>query len=309
MTLPYIDGDELRRLVPMTSAIDALQASFLAASTAMPKRVHLNNGRGDLLVMPAWNDAVTGVKLVTLNRGNPQRGLPLVHGVYVLFSTHTSEPIALLDGAALTALRTPAASALATKYLARADAGRLVIFGAGVQAWGHLEAMAAVRPIRSLKVVTRTEGGASDLLAHAQQLGLEAALGHPSSVAEAGIICTCTTSTTPLFDGALVASGAHINAVGGFKPDERELDTTVIANSRLVVDTREAALAEAGDIVIPLNAGAITEQHIVSDLAALVGGSEARTSNSDITVFKSVGVASEDLAVATAAFEAYAERN
>lgn len=298
--IPYVDAAALRRLLPMAAAIDALESMFAAADATVPQRSHLDVGNGDLLVMPAWGPGGAGVKLVTVNPANPAAGKALVNGVYVLFSRDSLEPVLTIDGAAVTALRTPAVSAVATRHLARPDARRLVLFGAGMQAGGHLEAMVAVRPIAEVVVVARSERSAGVLVESARAEGLDARAGTPGDVTDADIVCTCTTSATPLFDGAKLAAGAHVNAVGAYKPDARELDDDAIRRAAVVVEERAAALAEAGDVVGPVSAGVIDASSLVELRDVIRDGRPV----ADVTVFKSVGLASEDLAVATAALAA-----
>lgn len=170
-----------------------------------------------------------------------------------------------------------------------------------MQANTHLDAMVAVRPIENVTVVSRSAGPAEELAERARSIGLDGRVGDPSAVSSADIVCTCTTSPEPLFDGALLRPGSHINAVGAFEPHARELDEATILRSRVVVEDRAAALEEAGDLIIPLRAGRIDEGHIVADLREVVAGAEIRRSDDDITTFKSVGLAMEDLAVARAA--------
>jgi ornithine cyclodeaminase/alanine dehydrogenase-like protein (mu-crystallin family) len=253
--------------------------------------------------MPAAGEAGAGVKLVTVNPSNPGRGLPLIHALYVLFSSETLEPLALFDGSALTALRTAAVSGLATRYLAIPDSRVLVMFGAGVQARSHVEAMRGERGFDRLYVVSRTEEHAREIATDARAQGLAAEVGAPDAVAEADVVCTCTTSSRPLFDGSLLKPGSHVNAVGSYRPETREIDTETVRRGRVVVETRDAALAEAGDLLIPIAEGAIREDHIAADLGEVVRGRNVRTGPDDVTVFKSVGVAFEDLVVARAAFE------
>ncbi len=299
--IPFLDAAELGRLVPMGAAIDALEQTFRAGDVEVPQRSHLSTGTGELLLMPAWGPAGTGVKLVTVTPANPAAGKPLINGVYVLFSPESLEPVLVVDGAAVTALRTPAVSALATKHLASAGARQLVIFGAGTQARGHLEAMRAVRAIESVVVVGRSEDRAAALVARAREDGLDARPGRPADVAAADVVCTCTTSTTPLFDGTLLRGGAHVNAVGAYKPDARELDDATMRRATVFVEDRAAAMAEAGDVLQPIESGAL-DPGSVAELRDLIrGGAPA---GRDVTVFKSVGLASEDLAVATAALAA-----
>jgi len=304
MGLALIDAVGLQQALPVEAAIAALEASFRASTLpTSPLRTHVQAEGADLLMMPAMGDPGIGIKLVTVNPSNPGRGLPLIHAVYVLFGPGSTEPRAVIDGAALTALRTAAVSALATRHLANPDAERLVIFGAGVQGHSHLLAMRAVRPIWLVTVVSRTPQRAGELVDRARALDMEASVGGPEAVAKADLVCTCTTSPEPLFDGALLKPGTHINAVGSYQPHTRELDDAAVARARIVVETREAALAEAGDLVIPMKAGVVGPSAIVADLSEVVRGAAVRTSPEDITIFKSVGVAFEDLVVAKAALD------
>ena len=305
MRLPLIDADELARLLPMPAAIDALERAFAdPVLPEAPQRTRVEVPGGELLLMPAAGRPGVGVKLVTLNPSNPERGLPFVQGAYVLFDPGTLSPEAVIDGTALTNLRTAAVSGLATRHLARPDASRLVLFGAGATANAHLDAMLTVRPFRSVRVVSRSDGPAIALAERARAAGLDAAAAGPEAVAEADVVCTCTTSEAPVFDGALLPAGAHVNAIGAYRPDMRELDDETVARARVVVETREAAMAEAGDLLIPLRSGRIGRDHIVADLGEVVRGATVRRGPEDVTVFKSVGIAPEDLFVARAALDA-----
>ena len=299
--MPFVDAETLAHALPMTAAIDALEAAFGAERLPeAPMRTHVETRAGTLLLMPAFGEPGVGVKLVTLTPSNPDRRLPFIHAVYVLFEAVGQSPVALLDGAALTALRTAAVSGLATRHLARAEASRLAIFGAGVQARSHLRAMLAVRPIEDVVVVSRTRERADALV---KEGGVNARVGAPDDVGDRDLVCTCTTSATPVFDGSLLAPGTHVNAVGAYRPDLRELDTEAIERARVVVETREAAMEEAGDLLIAMKEGAIGEDHVVADLAEVVNGVTVRRTAQDVTVFKSVGVAFEDLVVARAAVD------
>jgi ornithine cyclodeaminase len=296
--IPYLDAAALRRLVPMSAAIEALETMFRTGDVEVPPRSHLSTGVGELLLMPASGPAGTGVKLVTVNPANPAAGKPLINGIYVLFSPDSLEPVLMIDGAAVTALRTPAVSALATKHLASPDASTLVVFGAGTQARGHLEAMRAVGALESVVVVSRSPEGAAAFVAEA---GPEARAGEPGDVAHADIVCTCTTSTTPLFDGTLLPEGAHVNAVGAYQPGARELDDATMRRATVFVEDRAAATAEAGDILQPIESG-VLDPSSLTELRDLIR--DGAPVDKDVTVFKSVGLASEDLAVATAVLAA-----
>jgi ornithine cyclodeaminase/alanine dehydrogenase-like protein (mu-crystallin family) len=302
MTLPHIGAKELEEILPVSQAIEVLERAFTAERPKTPLRTHLDVPGGELLLMTASGELGLGVKLVTLAPENPGRGMPFLHSIYVLFSPRSLEPKLTVDGAALTALRTSAVSGLATKYLARPDSSRLALFGAGVQANAHLDAMVAVRPIQSVRVVSRTPEAAERLADRARTL-LDADVAGSETVSAADIVCTCTTSDTPVFDGKLLPDGVHVNAVGAYRPDTRELDDETIGRAKIVVETREAAMAEAGDIIIPIERNVITDSDIVADLSEVARGAAVRTSADDVTVFKSVGVAFEDLAVAAAVLE------
>jgi ornithine cyclodeaminase len=301
-----IDGEALRSGLSMEAAIDALEVAFRDEDPGLgaPLRSTLATPAGTLLMMPASGERGVGVKLVTLSEFNPQKGLPFVQATYVVFDRETQAPEAVLDGTELTTLRTGAVSGLATRHLANPDARRLVLFGAGVQANVHLEAMCAVRPVSDVVVVSRTLASAETLVERARVMGLEARVGEPSDVRETDLVCTCTTSAVSVFDGRDLAPGAHVNAVGAYLPDQRELDTETIRRAKVVVETRREALAEAGDLLIPIGEGAIDEEHIVADLTDVARGTTVRTDPADVTVFKSVGIGFEDLVVARAALEA-----
>ena len=294
-----IDGEELRRLLPMRAAIDALEAAFAAGVPPVPLRMHATTPDGELLLMPAAAAQGLGIKLITLTPGNRERGLPFVQGAYSLFSAGTQAPEAVIDGDALTALRTGAVSGLATRWLARRDAHRLVVFGAGVQARAHVEAVRAVRDITDVAIVSRSAATAAALAA---EVGGRA--GEADDVAGADVVCTCTTSPEPVFDGAMLRAGAHVNAVGASTAETREVDTSAVVRARVVVETREVAMNEAGALLLPIAEGAVDAGHVVADLSEALGGSAVRRSPEDITLFVSVGMAFEDLVVARAALDA-----
>jgi len=303
MSLPYLGPKDLRSVLSMKKAIDALDDAFSGELPTVPPRSHLGVGKGDLLVMPAWDGALgVGVKLVTVAPDNPSAGLPLIHGVYVLFDYESLSPSALLDGAALTGIRTAAVSAVATRYLARADSKSLLVFGGGTQGLAHIEAMRDVLPgLERVLCVSRSRPSAERLVERATELGYRAQVASVDAVEQADVVCTCTTASSALFDGALLRPGTHINAVGAYKPDARELDDATIARSKVFVEAKESALREAGDIRIPIESGVLAPSD-VTELGDVADGRLAgRTDLDDVTVFKSVGVAFEDLVVAAAA--------
>ncbi len=297
--MELIDADGLRRRLPMRAAIEALRSAFAEELPASSLRTNEATPDGGLLLMPAAGTQGVGVKLITLTEGNRTRGLPFIQGVYVLFSPGTQGPEAVIDGAAMTALRTGAVSGLATSALARDEVRRLVVFGAGVQARSHVEAMRAVRDLDDVVIVSPT---AAHALALAREVGGRA--GVPQDVREADVVCTCTPSDVPLFDGAWIPEGSHVNAIGAYTPETRELDGVAMARGRIVVETRDVAMAEAGDVLLAIREGTIGADHIEADLHEMVRGHRVRRSTSDITIFKSVGMAFEDLVIARAALDA-----
>jgi ornithine cyclodeaminase/alanine dehydrogenase-like protein (mu-crystallin family) len=303
MSLPYLGPEDLRRALPMKEAIDALDDAFSGPLPSAPPRSHLDVGRGDLLVMPAWGENLgVGVKLVTVAPDNPSSGLPLIHGVYVLFDYEALRPMALLDGAALTGIRTAAVSAVATRHLARDGSRTLHVFGGGIQGLAHVEAMSVVLPeLEHVLCASRSRPSAERLVKRANELGHRAEVVSADAVERADVICTCTTTSTALFNGALLRSGTHVNAVGAYKPDARELDDATITRSSVFVEVKGPALHEAGDLRIPIESG-VLDASDVTELGDVAGGrAVGRSDDDELTVFKSVGVAFEDLVVAAAA--------
>lgn len=304
--MQVLDHEQVRARLSMRGAIDALEAAIVAGRLGRtPPRQHLRDGAQELLLMPSFLDGGATVKLVGIDPANPDRGLPRIQGVVVLFAGPGLTPAAVLDAAAITALRTAALSGLATRHLARPDSQRLVLFGAGPQAHAHLEAMVAVAPIGHVRVVSRSPGPAAALVERAREaFGLDAELAGPEAVADADLVCACTTSPTPVFDGAVLPAGVHVNAVGSYRPDLQELDATTVRTCRVVVEERDAALRESGDLVQAVAAG-WDPSAIAADLVELVDdGLPVRTSDQDRTLFDSVGLAYEDLIVAEAVLRA-----
>jgi ornithine cyclodeaminase len=260
-------------------------------------------GERELLLMPCHGPEGVGVKLVTVAPFNPERHrLPRIQGTYALFTPDGLTPRLIIDGAALTRVRTAAVSALAARLLSRADSTRLVIFGAGVQGAAHVAAMRAVRPIEEVVVIgarpdsTRAAALVGELCAG----GLTARLGDARALAEADIVCTCTTATEPLFAADAVRPGTHVNAVGSHRPSMCELPVELLGEVLLAVETERAALAEAGEIVRAVEAGILPAAGFAAELSALAAGQIARRDAAQITVFKSVGLSVEDLIVARA---------
>jgi ornithine cyclodeaminase/alanine dehydrogenase-like protein (mu-crystallin family) len=276
MTLPFLAAAELAERLSATAAIDALEAALLAGldPEADPPRSALAVGDGELLVMPSAAAGHAVVKLVTVG------GEPRIQGVCVVFDAATLAPVALVDGIALTNVRTPAVSALAVRALAAPDARRLLVFGRGPQAHGHVEAIRAVRPIEHVDMVGRDAVGASEL------------------VRAADIVCCATTARDPLFDGSLVADHATVVAIGSHEPDAREVDDALVGRATVVVESRVSALREAGDVIGALESGALLEDQLVT-LADLVCG-RVVVDRERPRLFKSTGMAWEDAVVASA---------
>lgn len=312
--LPQLSGSDMAGLLTPAAAADALAGVLLAGldpETCPPRSALPVPGGGELLLMPAATGAYAGVKIAGVAPGNPALGLPRITGTYLLLDGPTLRPLALLDGAALTTLRTPAVSALALRHLVPAGRPlRLLIFGSGPQAYGHLEAVHAMRQLAEVVVVARagsadSAAGAEKLAAHARGLGVPARSGVAAEVADADLVICCTTSREPLFDGRLIAPGATVVAVGSHEPDAREVDTALVRRASVYVESRAAALREAGDLLVPEAEGAIGAGHISGTLADLVAGRMPGAGAASCPqLFKSVGMAWEDLAVAVALFEA-----
>jgi ornithine cyclodeaminase/alanine dehydrogenase-like protein (mu-crystallin family) len=303
----WFGRETVARLLTPSEAADALALSLQAMGEGptAPIRTVVRADAGELLTMPTAGPEGAGAKVLGIAPGNPARGLPLIQGVFVLFSAAELRPIAVLDGAALTDLRTPAVSVLAARVLAREDAERLVVFGAGVQARAHAAAIAAIRPIRTVTVVARPPA-AADFVEELRRAGLEAEEGDAGAVDRADIVCTCTTSAEPLFDGAAVAAGAHVSAMGSYRPSTREIDEALLRRATVILEDRQAVLAEAGDLLIPLESGDYDLDRVAGDLRSLATGAVGRSDHQEITVFKSVGVAWEDLVVARACWDRFA---
>ncbi|WP_048645488.1 ornithine cyclodeaminase family protein [Nitratireductor soli] len=268
-----------------------------------------------LLLMPAWSDFATlstgengyvGVKIATVSPDNNAIGKPAVMAVYLLMNGRTGEPLALIDGQSLTVWRTACASGLAASYLARQDASRLLIVGAGALAPLLARTHAAVRPIRTARIWNRSPENAEKVAALLRAEGMDAAVADDldQAVGDADIVSCATLSTVPLVRGAALKPGVHVDLIGAFTPSMRESDDAAVSRASVFVDTRAAAVKEAGDIVQALQSGALKEEDIKADFYELTRGEKpGRTSDDEITLFKSVGAAIEDLAAGIAVYE------
>jgi ornithine cyclodeaminase/alanine dehydrogenase-like protein (mu-crystallin family) len=314
-----IGSAELMARLPMLAAIDALERVLSSAPFPVtPQRLHLEVDaaeRGgepaELLVMPAASPGWAGTKLVAVTGTNPAHGLPRVTSSYLLFGPPGLQPRAVLDGAALTGLRTAAVSGLATRLAARPDARRVVIVGSGVQARAHVLAMAAVIEDPEVTVVARDPKAVVSLIDHVRAAGSEVpiAVGGPDDLARADVICLCTSSPVPVIGLADVAGGVHINAVGAYRPDRREVASDLVAASIVLVETRAAALAEKGDLLLAEQEGSWSRESVRADLHELASGTlGARLSADERTLFASVGHAYEDLVIARSVIGSTSDR-
>lgn len=317
-----LSAPDVRRALPMGDAIEAMKRAFAALSAGqalMPQRIHLpvERGGGVCLVMPALVEAddaeALAVKVVSLFEGNVARGLGRTQAAAIALDPQTGRPVALLEGAALTAIRTAAASGAATDLLARPDSRTAAILGAGTQGRVHLEAVCAVRPIETAWVFDPDTERARAMIAElAGREGICADLRPAGSaaqaVARADVVCAATTSTSPVFDDADLRDGTHVNAVGSYQPHVQEIPAETVVRALVVVDSRQAALDETGDLIQPIRRGLIGPEHVHAELGELVlGRRQGRQSPEQVTLFESVGVAVQDAAAARAAL-ARAER-
>ncbi|MEP3047401.1 MAG: ornithine cyclodeaminase family protein [Roseibium sp.] len=306
-----LSEDQTRQVLPFPDLIDAL-ADMFRSGCVMPVRHHHDveiPGEADatMLLMPAWvPGGYSGVKVVNVVPRNSERGLPAVAAQYLLSDARTGEMLALIDGGELTARRTAAASALAARYLARTDAHHLLIIGSGRVAQNLISAHMAVRPIETITIWGRSAEKAealADSIHTAYPTNVEVTEDLDAALGQADIISAATLSTEPLVKGALLKPGAHVDLIGAFKPSMRESDDETVQTAALFVDTRDGCLSEGGDIVQPMKSGVITENDIRSDFYDLCRGRHpGRRTNEEITLFKSVGAALEDLAGATLAY-------
>ena len=320
LPLRYLSAADVVRALPMRHAIAAMREAFAQLArggVSLPPRLQLDaSGKaGTALIMPCYSASqqLFSLKLATVFPDNHQRGLPLIQSTVILTDGTTGTPLALMDGASLTAIRTGAASGLATDLLARPGATTAAIIGTGVQARTQLEAICCVRPITSARVYGRHAGTTQRFAAEmSQQLGIPVlpAASPAAALRGAGIICTATPSASPVFADADLSPGAHINAVGSFRPDMIEIPAATICRARVVVDHYESVLAEAGDLLSPLRDGLIPPAHFRTELGDLVlGRQQGRGPSDDITLFKSVGIAIQDLCAAAAALDNARLRN
>ncbi len=303
-----LSAADVRAALPMPQAIDAMRHAYgqlSAGKVTAPPRQHISTDKGVTLVMPAYlpERSEFGIKVVSVYDDNPNLDLPRITATVLVLDPTTGAPKAFMDGASLTAIRTGAGGGVAADVLARQDAKTVGLFGAGVQARSQLQAVMAVRDIERVNLISRTQVSAQRLAAEisewtdAPEVNL---VSDPQQVVQdADIVLCATTSGTPLFDGNVLQPGTHITAVGTFVPEKREVDTTTIRRAhRIVVDSREACLEEAGDLIIP-------NAEIDAEIGEIINGDkQGRGSDAEITFFKSVGVAVQDAVAAVAVLAA-----
>jgi ornithine cyclodeaminase/alanine dehydrogenase-like protein (mu-crystallin family) len=304
---PFFDADAIRRAVGVPELLDAVEAAYrdvVAGRDRSPLRSHVPLGAdGSLLLMPGVRDGGAGatVKLVTVMPGNAARGLPTIHALITWIDAASGRPLALLDGATVTAMRTGAASGVATRLLARPDAAALAVIGAGGQAEWQIRAVLAARPIRSIRVCARDPAHAATFAARmtrALGVAVEAVPDAEAAVRDADVVCCATTSSEPVFEADWIRPGTHVNGIGAFRLDMVELPASLFERAEVVaVDAREASLAEAGDVVAAIEAGVIGQEALV-EIGSLEPGWAASRDPRAITVFKSVGLAIQDVAAA-----------
>ncbi|MEK6237337.1 MAG: hypothetical protein N2C14_21715, partial [Planctomycetales bacterium] len=312
--LLYLSADDVRSALSMSEAIEVMRDAFAQLSkgeASLPTRecLRATDDRGVDLVMPCHSAAsnMFSLKTATVFKDNPRSGLPAIQALLILTDGLTGSHLAIMDGTSLTAIRTGAASGLATDLLAPADASVASIFGSSVQARAQLEAVCSVRAIRRASVYSRNQAAASRFAGEmTDRLGLPVtSVRTPSeNLSDADVICTATSSSRPVFSDSEIRGGVHINAVGAYRPDMAEVPADTVRRARVVVDHLDSAMEEAGDLLQPLHRGLIEQTHFCTELGEIVlNRSPGRRSADEITLFKSVGVAIQDLCAAERVLE------
>ncbi len=313
MQLRILTAADIRACMDMPAAIDAMRAAFAQLSSGdavVPDRLGVSTGKGVSLFMPGYlpDGEHLAAKIVSVFTGNRERGLPVINALVLVLDSETGLPSALMDGTHLTALRTGAASGLATEVLAVDDASVLAVFGAGPQSRTQIEAVRAVRPISEVRIASLSLSESEELAGELDGVEVTVTDDPGRAVAGAHVIVTATDSRRPVFPGALVEAGAHVNAVGAFTPEMRELDAVLVERAKVVVDSRDTVMAEAGDLVQAIEEGAFSLDRIHAELGEVVSGDRpGRESPDEVTLFKSVGSAAQDVAAAGRILEAAAE--
>ena len=314
MKILVLTASEVRQAIHMKIAIDVMKTAFKDFSmdnsqAPLRSKISADKSNGTVLLMPAITNSDLAIKIVSVFDNNQHLSLPLIHAMIIVLDVSTGKPLALLEGGSITAIRTGAASGAATDVLARNDAKSVAIIGSGVQAQTQIEAVCTVRTIEKVWVYSpNTE--------HAEIFASKMSGREPipddlcvvrspmEAIQDADIICTATTSNTPVFDGNYIKKGAHINAIGSFTPKMQEVDPLTISKSLVVVDSRQSVLKEAGDLIIPIEANIVQKDHIHAELGEIISNKLlGRTDKDQITYFKSCGVAVQDVAAAQLAVQ------
>lgn len=316
MQIRILDAAAVRASLPMDAAIGAMKSAYAQltageAEVPLRSRLQVERRQGVSLIMPAYlkQSDEMAVKIVSVFPKNADLGLPSIHAIVVAIDPDTGQPLALLDGGSLTAIRTGAGSGAATDLLARQDAHHLAVFGSGIQARTQVEAVCTVREIDQIWIYgiepDATKAFAAELgERYSQAIRIMIADSPSKAVQNADLVCTATTANSPVFPGSSLQPGTHINAIGSFTPEMQEVDEETVSKALIFVDSRSAVLAEAGDLIIPMNSGALNEADLGGELGAiLLGLHPGRTDPEQITLFKSVGVAVQDAAAASLALK------
>lgn len=314
--IKMLNTEEIKSLISMNEAIDSMElafASFSEGSSKVPQRHITSINNLDLFLKPAYSEKLgrIAVKIITQKKGGNLQGIPAILGVVLLLDSKTGAILSMMDGAYITALRTGAAGGIATKLLARKEAATVAIFGCGAQGKTQLEAVCNVRPIKRALLYDHNFDAAFKVKTEMEEklnisIDIEKNL---EQLKQADIICTATTSETPLFSRKDISTGVHINAIGSYKPNMQELDPFIIKEGKLFVDSRESVLKESGDLIKPIAEHIFTDRIIDAEIGELINKKTAgRNTDNEITIFKSVGLGVQDLYAAHAIFEKFLQQ-
>ncbi len=310
--IPFITDEKVKELLPMNEAIELMEKVFIQITNkivTIPQRINLDmpEVKADSLIMPVYSsdDKKYGVKIVSLNRDNPAKDLPFIHALMILFDSENGKPLAILDAENLTAIRTGAATGLATKLLSNPQSSIAAIFGAGVQSKHQLKAICEVREIKKVYLFEKAQSKAELYKDEMEsKLGITIQISDAQNVPkDVQIICTATTSSVPVFDDKYISGGTHINAIGSYQPTKREIPTETLKRSSVFVDSKEACLKEAGDLIIPIEEG--NDINLIEIGEVLQNKKPGSSSEKELTLFKSVGNAAQDLICAIHIFNKF----
>ena len=302
----YVNRETIASLLPMSECIEVMEETFCSLANGeciQPLRslMWLPDKIGLLGMMPGYAKSlgVMGMKAISVFHRNAEAGLPSHQGLVILFDANNGQPLMIFDALEITAIRTAAASAVATRLLSRENSKTLTIIGSGEQAMRHIESILLVRKIEKVNVWSRNQKHAEEFVSNMSdqyEIPIVVEKELEQAVKNADIICTVTSSTQPLVDGDWISNGTHINAVGSSTPSTRELDTVAVTRSKLYADCYESIFREAGDFLIPKKEGVITDNHVKGEIGeVLIGRKKGRENDQEITIFKSLGIAVEDI--------------